>query len=154
MRHSDRLREALAAHTTLSLAYADEDGPGACAVLYAVSDTGGLVFLTARSTRHGVALARQAPEARVAFTAHRDGQAWPSLTGVQGRGLCVRASGETLAAARAAYARRYPFVATTGRLARALSRADHWEIRPTWLRLVDNGRGFGHRTEWNAAEQG
>ncbi|GAA2770917.1 pyridoxamine 5'-phosphate oxidase [Streptomyces showdoensis] len=145
-----RLRRALAAHTTLSLAYADEDGPGACAVLYAVTGTGALVFLTARSTRHGAALARQAPGARVAFTAHRDAQQWSSLTGLQGRGPCERASGPALAAARAAYARRFPFVATAGRLAQALSRADHWVIHPTWLRLVDNSRGFGHRTEWAA----
>ncbi|MEV7281438.1 pyridoxamine 5'-phosphate oxidase [Streptomyces sp. NPDC093111] len=145
----DRLRAALAAHTTLALAYTDDDGPQACAVFHAVTDTGSLVFLTARSTRHGAALARQAPGARVAFTAHRDAQKWSSLTGLQGRGLCERATGPALAAARAAYARRFPFVATAGRLAQALSRADHWEIHPTWLRLVDNSRGFGHKTEWS-----
>ncbi|MCZ1008268.1 hypothetical protein O1L68_17630 [Streptomyces lydicus] len=31
----ETIRRALAAHTTMTLAYADEDGPGACAVLYA-----------------------------------------------------------------------------------------------------------------------
>lgn len=79
----------------MTLAYADEDGPGACAVLYATDPEGGggaggagpvLYFVTATTTRHGRALA--APGARAAFTAQRDGQEWSGLTGLQGRGGC------------------------------------------------------------------
>ncbi|MFE7712236.1 hypothetical protein ACFU6I_42285 [Streptomyces sp. NPDC057486] len=40
---------------------------------------------------------------------------------------------------------------TAGHLAQALAKANHWEIEPMWLRPVDNGRGFGHKTEWSAA---
>ncbi|WP_327155436.1 pyridoxamine 5'-phosphate oxidase [Streptomyces tubercidicus] len=175
------IRRALAVHTTLTLAYADEDGPQACAVLYAteasgapeVSDVSGargasggevggasgegrgqaagagpaLYFVTATTTRHGRALAE--PGARVAFTAQRDGQEWSGLTGIQGRGRCRPLTGEERAAGWQVYVERFPFVASSDRLRAALERTTLWELRPDWLRLIDNGQGFGHKEEWS-----
>ncbi|MCA6092352.1 pyridoxamine 5'-phosphate oxidase [Streptomyces sp. SCA3-4] len=177
-----QIRAALDAHTTLTLAYADEDGPQACAVLYAVADRQPeagrqseagrqpdaratthepepepepvlvplpvpvLVFVTSTGTRHGRALL--SGDARVAFTAQRDGQQWTALTGVQGRGACRLLDGAERAAAWRAYSARFPYVEESERLRQAMERAELWELRPTWLRLVDNGRGFGHKTEW------
>ncbi|MEV5241792.1 pyridoxamine 5'-phosphate oxidase [Streptomyces cinnamoneus] len=185
-----QIRAALDAHTTLTLAYADQDGPQACAVLYAVAgreqdegsqpavsgqpdagrrpDAGSttpepetgprpepvlvplpvlvLVFVTSPGTRHGRALL--SGDARVAFTAQRDGQQWTALTGIQGRGACRLLDGAERAAAWRAYSARFPYVEESERLRQAMERAELWELRPTWLRLVDNGRGFGHKTEW------
>ncbi|GAA2585086.1 hypothetical protein [Streptomyces tubercidicus] len=185
------IRRALAAHTTLTLAYADEDGPQACAVLYATEvgqapeaspeasgasgarggsgvrgagggEVGGasgegrgqaagagpaLYFVTATTTRHGRALAE--PGARVAFTAQRDGQEWSGLTGIQGRGRCRPLTGEERAAGWQVYVERFPFVASGDRLRAALERTTLWELRPDWLRLIDNGQGFGHKEEWS-----
>ncbi|MEU1311857.1 pyridoxamine 5'-phosphate oxidase family protein [Streptomyces cinnamoneus] len=144
-----QIRAALDAHTTLTLAYADEDGPQACAVLYAVAEQQPgpvLVFVTSSHTRHGRALL--SGDARVAFTAQRDGQEWTALTGVQGRGTCRLLDGADRAAAWRAYSARFPYVEESDRLREAMERAELWELRPTWLRLVDNGRGFGHKTEW------
>lgn len=144
------IRAALDAHTTMTLAYADEDGPQACAVLYAVaagSAGPALVFVTSVTTRHGRSLS--GGEGRVAFTAQRDGQEWSALTGLQGRGTCRRLEGEERAAAWEAYRARYPYVEQTERLRQALERTDLWELRPDWLRLIDNGKRFGHKTEWN-----
>ncbi|WP_405743673.1 pyridoxamine 5'-phosphate oxidase [Streptomyces sp. NBC_01525] len=143
------IRQALAAHTTLTLAYTDDDGPQACAVLYAPGGDASaplLYFVTAHSTRHGRALAR--PGARVAFTAQRDGQEWSGLTGLQGRGGCRELTGAARAGGWAAYTGRFPFVAGDERLRAALERTALWELRPDWLRLIDNGRGFGHKQEW------
>ncbi|GAA3160621.1 MULTISPECIES: pyridoxamine 5'-phosphate oxidase family protein [Streptomyces] len=143
------IRQALAAHTTLTLAYADDDGPQACAVLYAPGGDASaplLYFVTAHSTRHGRALAR--PGARVAFTAQRDGQEWSGLTGLQGRGGCRELTGAARMAGWNAYTGRFPFVAGDERLRAALERTALWELRPDWLRLIDNGRGFGHKQEW------
>lgn len=143
------IRQALAAHTTLTLAYADDDGPQACAVLYAPGGDAAaplLYFVTARSTRHGRALAR--PGARVAFTAQRDGQEWSGLTGLQGRGRCRELTGTARATGWNAYTGRFPFVAGEERLRAALERTALWELRPDWLRLIDNGRDFGHKEEW------
>lgn len=184
---------ALAAHTTMTLAYADEDGPQACAVLYATGSSGTVVsgpdsevsgpdsdsdsesgpgpapgpgpesasaadsgsdsdsgpalyFVTATTTRHGRALAE--PGARVAFTMQRDGQEWSGLTGLQGRGRCRTLTGGERAAGWRIYTERFPFVEASDRLRAALERTTLWELRPDWLRLIDNGQGFGHKEEW------
>lgn len=146
------IRRALAAHTTMTLAYVDEDGPQACAVLYAASPGAGsaagpaLYFVTATTTRHGRALTE--PGARVAFTAQRDGQEWSALTGIQGRGRCRALTGADRAAGWRIYTERFPFVEASDRLRAALERTTLWELHPDWLRLIDNGQGFGHKEEW------
>ncbi|WP_171166460.1 pyridoxamine 5'-phosphate oxidase [Streptomyces sp. I05A-00742] len=163
------LRAALDAHTTLTLAYTDDEGPQACAVFYAVSGARAaeganvsgngantedisLFFVTSTTTRHGRALA--AGGARVAFTAQRDGQEWTALTGLQGRGTCRPLKGADREVAWAAYRSRFPYVEGSERLRQALERAELWELRPDWLRLVDNGRGFGHKSEWSRPAAG
>ncbi|GHG81698.1 pyridoxamine 5'-phosphate oxidase family protein [Streptomyces griseocarneus] len=149
---------ALQAHTTLTLAYADEDGPQACAVLYAVAEgpVPSLLFVTSATTRHGRALTAGTGTteggARVAFTAQHDGQQWTELTGVQGRGHCRPLEGEERAAAWRAYSARFPYVERDDRLRAAMERTALWQLRPDWLRLIDNGRGFGHKTEWPRAD--
>lgn len=145
---NDAIRDALAACTVLNLAYANEDGPQACAVFFAPAPDGSLVFVSSRSTRHGRVLASDPGGVRVAFTVQGDEQDWRTLRGVQGRGVCQPLVGLDLDTARAAYAARFPFVADDGKLARALASADHWRVRPTWLRLIDNAQGFGHKIEW------
>ncbi|MGY5082470.1 pyridoxamine 5'-phosphate oxidase [Streptomyces nigrescens] len=183
----EAIRRALAAHTTMTLAYVDEDGPQACAVLYATGvasgvasgaehggaagmEAGGpsggasgvasgvagagavgagpaLYFVTATTTRHGRALVE--PGARVAFTVQRDGQEWSGLTGLQGRGRCRPLTGAERAAGWQVYVERFPFVTASDRLRAALERTTLWELRPDWLRLIDNGQGFGHKEEWS-----
>ncbi|WP_405667367.1 pyridoxamine 5'-phosphate oxidase [Streptomyces sp. NBC_01166] len=146
-------RRALAAHTTLNLAYVDRAGaPQVCAVFYSLTESGTLVFLSSRSTRHGRALTAGPLDTRVAFTAQADDQSWAAITGVQGRGRCGPVEGAALQSARAAYARRFPFVATAEGPARALATSHLWEVRPTWIRLIDNTRGFGDKREWGTGE--
>ncbi|MEW2439240.1 hypothetical protein AB0952_34725 [Streptomyces caniferus] len=193
----EAIRRALAAHTTMTLAYVDEEGPQACAVLYATdavealdapevaaavetaetvevapaadaprgvpgaesrggAEVGDLVgagpalyFVTSGTTRHGRALAE--PGTRVAFTAQRDGQEWSGLTGLQGRGRCRPLAGAERADGWRVYLERFPFVAASDRLRDALERTTLWELRPDWLRLIDNGQGFGHKEEWSGS---
>ncbi|MEV0266721.1 pyridoxamine 5'-phosphate oxidase family protein [Streptomyces sp. NPDC050617] len=143
---------ALDGHTTMTLAYIDEDGPQACAVLYARggdAEAPVLYFVTSTSTRHGRAL--DAPGARAAFTAQRDGQEWTELTGVQGRGGCRRLAGAERADAWRTYTERFPFTVASERLRTAMEATALWELRPDWLRLIDNAQGFGHKREWSAS---
>ncbi|WP_037571351.1 pyridoxamine 5'-phosphate oxidase family protein [Phaeacidiphilus oryzae] len=149
----DEIREALAAHNTLTLAYCDGNGgPQACAVFYAWEQepdlSPRLVFLTSRRTRHGQALAAGGGEAAVAFTAQADGQHWETITGLQGRGRCRLLDGDAWENARILYTSRFPFVGAEGNLAQALASVDLWEITVDWLRLIDNGKGFAHKEEW------
>ncbi|MER7171546.1 pyridoxamine 5'-phosphate oxidase [Streptomyces mesophilus] len=144
--------QALAGHSTLNLAYVDDrGGPQACAVFYALSDAGTLLFLSSPSTAHGAALVGQSPAARVAFTVQADRQTWTTIRGVQGRGACRRVGEGGLEAARAAYLRAFPYVAEDPRLAKAVGSAALWEVVPDWLRVIDNAKGFGHKEEWEAA---
>ncbi|MFI6940349.1 pyridoxamine 5'-phosphate oxidase [Streptomyces sp. NPDC050418] len=142
--------QALSAHTTLSLAYVDDGTPQACAVFYAPSPSGTLLFLSSPSTVHGAALAAQQPAARVAFTVQRDQQEWTTISGVQGRGFVRRVSEQGEAAAREVYLRAFPYVAEDPRLVKAVDSAAWWELVPGWLRVIDNSRGFGHKEEWTA----
>jgi len=142
------LARALADYTTVTLAYVDESGePQACAVFYALTGDGSLVFVSSRSTRHGRALAT---DGRVAFTAQAEGQHWATITGVQGRGTARPLAGAAREAAFATYTERFSFVADDERLRAALAATDLWELRPAWLRLIDNAHGFGHKQEWPA----
>lgn len=146
---NDAVLDALAACTVLNLACVGEDGaPHACAVFYAPAADGSLVFVSSRSTRHGRVLAARPEGVPVAFTIQDDDQTWQTLRGIQGRGTCHRQTGADLEAARATYTARFPFVTADDRLADVLAAADHWRIRPSRLRLIDNSRGFGHKTEW------
>jgi uncharacterized protein YhbP (UPF0306 family) len=136
---------ALSGYTTVSLAYVDPAGsPQACAVFFALHGDS-LVFVSSLSTLHGRSLAS---DGRVAFTAQAEGQHWSTLTGVQGRGTCSVVTGVERDVALAAYFDRFPFVASDSRLRAALERTEVWELRPSWLRVIDNSQGFGHKSEW------
>ncbi len=133
----------LAAHNTLTLATVGEDGqPHAAALFYAYTPDLHLIFLSEPDTLH----ARYISEgAAVAVTIQADGQAWQRITGLQLHGWAQPADD----AARAVYLARFPFIARTEVLAQALKSVHFYEIIPTWIRLIDNRLGFGHKQEWS-----
>ncbi|MFI5529378.1 pyridoxamine 5'-phosphate oxidase family protein [Kitasatospora sp. NPDC051853] len=136
---------ALAAHTTVTLAYTDADGPQACAVLYAPTDRATLLFVSSPTTRHGRAL----DGARTAFTVQADHQDWRTITGLQGHGTCrLLNAPDARATAWATYTARFTFLADDPALTTALARTALWELTPTDLRLIDNSKGFGHHQQW------
>ena len=139
------LRAFLDRHNVLTLAYQDDQGVGACAVWFAVDEQLHLHFLSSPTTRHGRALAA---DAQVAFTVHKDEQDWRSIQGIQGVGLCARTAAHTIDTAWQVYTRRFPFVAHQfPDLQAALGSAALWHRGPTWIRLFDNTKGFGHKEE-------
>ena len=141
---------AFSPYTTLSLAYVDSAGfPQACAVFFAVHEDA-LVFVSSLSTLHGRSLSASG---FVAFTAQAEGQHWSTLTGLQGRGTCTVLSGPARESALASYMSRFPFVAADPRLSAALSRTDLWQLRPSWVRQIDNSQGFAHKQEWTQTEE-
>lgn len=137
----------LNAHNTLTLATIDPSGrPHACALFYAVGPGPTLYFLSDPGTEHAQHIG---DGAQIAAAIQQDGQAWQEIKGLQLRGFaapCLSASEK--AAAHETYAARFPFVATASRLAEALARARYYQITPSWMRLIDNSRGFGHKEEW------
>jgi uncharacterized protein YhbP (UPF0306 family) len=135
----------LSRHQVMTLAYHDQQGPGACAVWFAVQEDLTLNFLSALSTRHGAALTSGG---QVAITVQKDEQSWRSIQGVQGLGFCQPVASEHRASAWQAYSGRFPFVIQPfGNIVSALATITLWSVAPTWLRLIDNTKGFGHKEE-------
>ncbi|MBX7234115.1 MAG: pyridoxamine 5'-phosphate oxidase family protein [Caldilineales bacterium] len=145
----------LTSHNTLSLATAGPDGtPHAAAVFYAVADDLTLYFLSEPKTLHAQHIGAGA---RVAGTIEANDQDWKSIRGLQLHGWAEPCSGIEEERARAVYAARFPFVArasdvSIATLAGPLSRARYYKLTPTWIRLIDNTLGFGHKEEWGVEE--
>jgi len=138
------LLDFLAAHNTLTLATVGPDGqPHAAAVFYAFTSDLRLVFLSDPASKHSQHIGEGAV---VAATIQADGQEWQRIRGLQLHGF-ARPADDAL---RSVYLARFPFIssARTGPLARAMKKVQFYQITPTWIRLVDNRLGFGHKQEW------
>lgn len=153
---ADELREQcaafLAAHTTLTLATVGSDGaPAAAAVFYAHDAALTLYFLSEEKTVHAQNIRSNAT---VAATIQADGQEWRAIRGVQVRGRAALVPPGLLPHAAAVYGRKFAFVAALiagadgpATLAGPLRKARFWQLTPTWMRLIDNTAGFGHKSE-------
>jgi uncharacterized protein YhbP (UPF0306 family) len=141
-----RIKQFLASHTTLTLATLAEDGrPQAAPLFYAEMDDLSLVFISELKVRHSQNVAR---DSRIAATVYADGQQWQTILGLQLEGTCIALSGEAAKAARAVYLAKYPFIAKSTFLSGMLRWVTFYKISPTWIRLIDNSQGFGHKEEW------
>ena len=144
---TSRILSFLNAHNTLTLATVDAGGrPHACALFYAVGPGPTLYFISDPGTAHAQHIG---DGAAIAAAIQQDGQVWQEIRGLQLHGFaapCLTSSEKT--AAHQLYATRFPFVATASRLAEALTRARYYQITPSWMRMIDNSQGFGHKEEW------
>ncbi len=133
----------LTAHNALTLATTGPEGqPHAAALFYAYLPDLTLIFLSEPNTLHARHIGEGAP---VAVTIQADGQDWRRITGLQMHGFAVPTDDPAM---RAAYLARYPFIARTDLLLRALQKVRFYKITPTWIRLIDNRLGFGHKEEY------
>jgi uncharacterized protein YhbP (UPF0306 family) len=150
-----RLREFLEQHDTMALAtIGPGDQPQAAAVFYAVGEDLVLYFLSSPSSRHCENITR---DARAAATIQVDGQPWQEITGVQIEGAAYEVIDERqIAHAARTFAGRFAFL--QGLLADAesdgpielqgpLANSRFFVLRPSWIRLIDNTKGFGHKEE-------
>ncbi len=155
----ERIRAFLAAHSTLTLATVDDAGQAqAAALFYAAADDLNLYLLSSPNSRHSRNLRR---EPRVAATIQAGGQPWQQIRGLQIEGTLRPVEGvqETAKAARI-YAARFEFL--RGLLAGGsdlpvtligpVASSRFYVLRPAWIRLIDNSRGFGHKEEWRIGE--
>ena len=144
-----RIKQFLAKHTTLTLATLAADGrPQAAPLFFAEMDDLSLIFISEQRVGHSQNIGH---DPRVALAIYADGQQWQTIQGLQGEGVCVALAGEAAEAARLAYLAKYPFIAQDKSLAAMLDRITFYKISPTWLRLIDNSQGFGHKEELELA---
>ena len=139
------LRLVLAETPALTLATLDADGtPRATPLYFAVDDALRLLFLSGGETIHASNLSRRPEAAAALYPAVDD---WRAL-----RGLQLKGQVETLGPAPhrpefAIYLDRFPFAAG---LAPQIETSLLFRLAPTWIRLIDNRRGFGFQCEWQA----
>ena len=143
----ERLLNFLREHQVVTLAVTEADGSAyAAALFYAADDELRVYVATDPGTRHGQAMLANP---HVAGTIQRDRQRWQNIQGVQFRGLCRQFGGEERTQVWELYTARFPFLRQTGTvLTRKLAKTAMWRIEPTWVRLIDNEVGFGHKQEW------
>jgi len=141
---------------TLVLATVDNDGSPRATPLYFALDPnqvsrGNLVwseppvsflFLSDPSSIHAQNLTR---EPRSAIALYPEEADWRRLRGVQAKGQAHEVESDTLGPALERYRLRVPAAAEVPD-AVALSRL--YRFRPTWIRWIDNRKGFGHHEEW------
>ena len=143
----ERLLKFLREHQVLTLAVMEADGnPYAAALFYAVDDELRFHVVTDPATRHGKAMLANPS---VAGTIQLDRQEWREIRGVQFRGIGRPLGSAERAQAWEIYSARFPFLRQPNAiLTRELVNTAMWRIDTTWIRLIDNQIGFGHKEEW------
>ncbi len=135
--------EILSQTTALTLATIDDDGsPRATPLFFATDDRLWLYFLSEAGTQHARNLLRDAHAAAALFPPASD---WREIRGLQIKGNVSRIEQGERKEALAIYADRFPFVAD---LAGTIDLSEVFRLTPSWIRLIDNRRGFGFKQDW------
>ena len=140
------IRVLLEETTTMVLGTRMPDGtPRATPLFFATDDSLRPIFLSDPASVHSRNLAASPQASAAMYPEEGD---WRKLRGVQMTGLARALDGSEAEAARRTYARRFPFVAE---LASAMAASRMYAFTPSWVRLIDNRRGFGFQQEWSLA---
>lgn len=135
----------LAHHTTMALTTRGEDGhPQSAPLFYAETEALDLIFISEKKSAHCKNIGR---DPRVAGSIYADGQDWRTIQGVQFEGVCSQLVGPAAREAKNTYTARHPFILEDKILRLALSKITWYQVSPTWMRLIDNPRGFGTKFE-------
>lgn len=152
MDRRQELLEYLRRQHVMSIATTGTDGPWAAAVFY-VNEGLDFYFLSAPGTRH---CREFAADARVAATIAGDCAGWSDIKGVQIAAQARELLGAEREAAIRLYAAKFPGViearSVPVKIAEALAKIRWYALSASWIRFIDNSRGFGHRDEWSADE--
>jgi uncharacterized protein YhbP (UPF0306 family) len=145
-RELDPVRALLEEATTMTLATRMPDGtPRATPLYFAADERLVLVFVSDPDSVHSRNLAASPHASAAIYPAEDD---WRKLRGVQMMGQARVLEGGAAESARRVYARRFPFV---GEIAAVMAASRLYAFTPSWVRCIDNRRGFGFQQEWTLA---
>lgn len=134
----------LATCKTASLATVDEHAnPFAANIQYVHDKHWRLYWVSSMSSTHSVNIEHK-HDAAVTIYAHQDDP--EKIHGLQMRGTAVMLEGKLLGDAYKLYAGKYPFV-TGPPYDKAMKLQLFYRFTPTWLRWIDNRKGFGWKVE-------
>lgn len=148
------VREYIASHSTLTLATAAEQRPWATSLFYASDSELRLYFISAANTRH-VTEAMKNPQVAVTITEHD--QAWQSIQGLQIEGTLATVGDADRHRVETLYSQKFPFIeallqeqdnAEDHILRDRFLAAGFYAITPSFIRFIDNRKGFGFKQEF------
>ena len=139
-----RLLEDILSLPVLTLATTGADGvPHAASVYFSADGVERLYFFSLPSSQHALDLAAN-PQAAAAISPLVEG--WQDIHGLQLRGEVQELlPGPQWEHAWQLYSAKFPFAAG---LKDEIGRNRLYVFTPTWVRLLDNLRGFGYKEEW------
>ncbi len=145
----------LDSHTTMTLATSGDDGPSAAALFFAHDPDLNLYFISDKNTRHAAHI-EQDSEVGVAINGqHED---WFDIRGLQIKGVASIVRPGLRDKALKTYLEKFPtldrlFTSPSSeqerRIARAFGTSPFFQVRPKWIRFIDNSKAFGHREEFS-----
>ena len=145
------MRSFLTKAKAASLATIDVKGrPHAANVFYACDETLNLFWTSKRDSAHSLHVE---DKPQTAVTIYAQTRSPGRLHGVQMHGVAqaVPAQGEAHDHAWAVYCKRYPFAKLPPIKQKVLDRTFYC-FTPTWIRWIDNRRGFGWKVETELGE--
>jgi hypothetical protein len=147
------IRRMLELHSTLTLATVQGGVPWAASLFYVSDEQFNLYFVSDGRTRH---VQDMIASPAVALAINADVDNWNDVRGLQVEGEAGRVDGTERTRALALYLAKFlsvkalfeaPASGDEQTIAERLKLADFWRVTPRFIRLIDNGRGFGFRSE-------
>ncbi len=137
----------LAECRTASLATVYVDGrPHAANIQYVHDDQLNIYFVSSEDAAHSRHITKNSTVALTVY--HHDDQDPASIRGLQMHGQAQPITDQAERTdALTLYAARFPFITEDPALRAAVEQQTFYRITPTWLRLIDNRRGFGWKAE-------
>ena len=145
--------EMLAANNTMTIATSGPEGPWAATVFFVSDDEFNLYFVSDTRTRHGQDMAASA---EVSVAVDGDCASWSDVRGLQLVGTAGLMEGEGREQALALFMNKFPEIRALNEnpdgeseriIADRLTGSPFYRIRPRWIRLIDNAKGFGFKRE-------
>ena len=139
----ESVQKYLEEHNTMTLATVGKKGISAAAVFYAETRKyDSLLFVSSPKSEH---ITNSYVEKKCAATIQNNGLEWEVIKGLQLKGHLELAKDSEWDI----YFEKFPYVKNNKILAKSLEKVKLYKFIISWVRFIDNSKGFGNRLEFN-----
>jgi uncharacterized protein YhbP (UPF0306 family) len=139
----ESVQKYLEEHNTMTLATVGKKSISAAAVFYAETKKyDSLLFVSSPKSEH---ITNSYVEKKCAATIQNDGLEWEIIKGLQLKGHLELAKDSEWDI----YFEKFPYVKNNKILAKPLEKVKLYKFIISWVRFIDNSKGFGNRLEFN-----
>jgi uncharacterized protein YhbP (UPF0306 family) len=137
----ERVQKYLEEHNTMTLATVGKKGISAAAVFYAETKKPTyLLFVSSPNSEH---ITNSSDEKKCAATIQNDGLDWNLIEGLQLKGSVELADENDWNI----YFEKFPYIKDSETLSKSLEKVNLYKFTISWVRLINNSKGFGNRFE-------